>query len=237
MKKYFIASLILNVLFICLAGFAVYKKGGMKYLEAKTSQLRGKELQTDFKIDNHWRSRVSLFEVIPIDSNDIVFIGNSITERCEWSELFHNGEIINRGISGDATTGVMQRLFEVTQCCPRKIFLEIGINDLLLKKYSSEIASNIDSIVSIIEKDCPVTKLYILSVLPVNNWKGLSNDTIQILNHKIKNIANSRYITFIDLYPYFVLDNNLKPNYYFDGLHLNGSGYLLLRKILEPYLN
>ena len=47
--------------------------------------------------------RRSLFEVLPIHSNDIVFLGNSITDGCEWAELFDNPRIKNRGISADRT--------------------------------------------------------------------------------------------------------------------------------------
>ena len=32
----------------------------------------------------------SLFEQLPIRGNDIVFLGNSITDGCEWAELFNN---------------------------------------------------------------------------------------------------------------------------------------------------
>ena len=44
-----------------------------------------------------WRS---LFEVLPVYSSDIVFLGNSITDGCEWAELFNNRHVKNRGISG-----------------------------------------------------------------------------------------------------------------------------------------
>ena len=37
----------------------------------------------------------SLFEQLPIRGNDIVFLGNSITDGCEWAELFNNRHIKN----------------------------------------------------------------------------------------------------------------------------------------------
>ena len=42
--------------------------------------------------------RRSLFEVLPVLSSDIVFLGNSITDGCEWAELFNNRHVKNRGI-------------------------------------------------------------------------------------------------------------------------------------------
>ena len=36
----------------------------------------------------YYDQRRSLFEVLPIRSSDIVFLGNSITDGGEWAELF-----------------------------------------------------------------------------------------------------------------------------------------------------
>ena len=40
----------------------------------------------------------SLFEQLPIRGNDIVFLGNSITDGCEWAELFNNRHIIRNTV-------------------------------------------------------------------------------------------------------------------------------------------
>ena len=52
----------------------------------------------------------SLFEQLPIRGNDIVFLGNSITDGCEWAELFNNRHIKNRGISADRSGWLLDRL-------------------------------------------------------------------------------------------------------------------------------
>ena len=76
------------------------------------------------------------------------------------------------------------------------------------------------------------------SVLPVGFANRISNDTIQLLNDKIKDITIKTSVTYIDLYSYFLSENNcLNDEYSFDGLHLSGKGYLLWKKILEPYLD
>jgi len=59
---------------------------------------------------------------------------------------------------------------------------------------------------------------------------------IAVLNKRLRDIANTRHITFINLDPYF-LDNGLKKQYDSgDGVHLNGEGYLKWRDILKTYL-
>ena len=45
--------------------------------------------------------RRTLFEILPTATSDIIFLGNSITDGCEWSELFGNPNMKNRGISAD----------------------------------------------------------------------------------------------------------------------------------------
>ena len=40
------------------------------------------------KRSEYWLQRVSLFEKLQITSQDIVFVGNSITDGGEFSELF-----------------------------------------------------------------------------------------------------------------------------------------------------
>ena len=52
----------------------------------------------------------SLFEQLPIRGNDIVFLGNSITDGGEWNELLANPRVKNRGISGDRSSWILDRL-------------------------------------------------------------------------------------------------------------------------------
>lgn len=59
--------------------------------------------QTERKYSTYYYQRASLFEQLPTSSDDILFIGNSITDGGEWSELFQNPHVKNRGISGDTT--------------------------------------------------------------------------------------------------------------------------------------
>lgn len=60
----------------------------------------------------------------------IVFLGNSITEQGWWSLLLKHGDVENRGIGGDNTFGMIDRLPDILKSKPRKIFLMAGINDL-----------------------------------------------------------------------------------------------------------
>lgn len=62
------------------------------------------------KYGTYYSQRATLFEQLPITSQDILFVGNSITDGCEWAELLGNAHVKNRGISGDVVMGVYDRL-------------------------------------------------------------------------------------------------------------------------------
>ena len=125
----------------------------------------------------YWNQKETLFRILPNDTGEIIFLGDSITDGCEWSELFHDLSIKNRGISGDVTQGVLDRLGEVVESNPKKIFLMIGVNDLAAGKTEKEIVSNIKKIIKNIQKKSPATEIYLESILP----RGQNDDRVKVI--------------------------------------------------------
>lgn len=119
----------------------------------------------------YWQ-RVTLFKTLPKSNKDIIFLGNSITDGGEWGELFNDIHIKNRGISGDITAGVINRLDDVVSGKPSKIFLLIGTNDLSRKITTDSVVKNILIIADYVRQQSPSTSLYVQSILPVNNIYG-----------------------------------------------------------------
>src|SRR5262245_31960720 len=74
--------------------------------------------------------QVDNFRSYPNANSDIIMLGNSITDYAQWNELLQVNEVRNRGISGDITYGILERLDEVTEGKPAKVFVLIGINDI-----------------------------------------------------------------------------------------------------------
>ena len=126
----------------------------------------------DSLFSTYYHQRVTLFRALPQTMGDIIFLGNSITDGGEWSELFNDLRIKNRGISGDITTGVLNRLDEVYNRKPAKVFLLIGVNDLARNNAVDSIVKNIIWIASLIKEKTPFTKLYVQSIFPVNEKLG-----------------------------------------------------------------
>ena len=195
------------------------------------------------KYSTFYMQRSSLFNKLSITSKDIVFIGNSITNGAEWNELFPQKRVKNRGISGDTSEGVFDRLDAVVKGKPAKIFILIGVNDISQEIKVETIVLNMKRIVEKIQKESPKTKIYIQSILPVNPdfemFKGhMKPELIKEINQFYKNIAQEYKVNYIDLYSHFLEDGTDKMNkkYTNDGLHLLGEGYLLWREIVKPYL-
>ena len=191
----------------------------------------------------YYHQRVSHFATLPRTKNDIIFLGNSITDGAEWSELFNDNHIKNRGISGDFTTGVLNRLDEISIRKPKKVFLLIGINDLAKNISTDSIFKNIIQIARYLKQESPSTKLYIQSILPVNDtFKTFGGHTskgeqIKALNANLKLNATTYQYTYIDLYSSFLDENGkMAKKFTNDGLHLKGDGYLLWKHIVYPYV-
>ncbi len=180
------------------------------------------------------------FELLPNTKNEIIFLGNSITDGAEWFELFENPNIKNRGIGGDDTDGVIERLTEVTESHPEKIFIMIGTNDLAYGKSVEHVNENHKKIVAQIKKDSPNTKIYMQSILPVDDAVHYTRPNISInkINSALKELATQENLIYIDLSTAFSDENGkLSKEFSIDGLHINGLGYQKWKKIIEKYVN
>lgn len=197
----------------------------------------------DSLFSTYYHQRVSLFNSLPASAEEIIFLGNSITDGNEWSELFNDKRLKNHGISGDITAGIIHRIEDVAKRKPRKVFLLIGTNDLARNVEPDSIIKNILSVSTYLRKQSPSTRLYVQSILPVNDvygkFQGHTSKAAKIIsvNKTLKEKAAANHYTFIDLHaPFSDSQGKLKQELTNDGLHLNGNAYLLWKHILYPYV-
>ena len=229
MKKLLSYSLFLNVIFLLLFGYFFFiKRDGFNYLKTKIFNTIKEPLNSHL-----YQTKMSVFNSMSIVEGSIIFLGDSITEFCNWSELFGKNNIINRGISGDTLDGLLYRVDEVIERKPKKIFLMIGINDLGKGKNVNQILEKYTILIKKIHTNLPETIIYIQSVLPAKR-KTLRNTDIKKINIGLIKIANKYNKNYIDLYSSFLSKNNeLNDAYSLDGLHLNGKGYQLWKQIIK----
>lgn len=202
------------------------------YALAAASLLSVSSVGADARSE-YWEQKVTLFNLLPIEEDDIVFLGNSITDGSEFHELFYNPKIKNRGINSDVISGVKERLYQITDGNPSKIFLLIGINDISHGKTADQIAAEYEGLVKDIREASPETTLYVQSIMPINNdfgryknLKGRESTVIEV-NKKLRDIAVRNGAQYVDLWPVLAdpATGKLRRQFTNDGLHLLGKGY------------
>jgi len=225
MKKYLLwFSLLINIFVVIFGLFLFYEKGGLSYLKAKITSAKTVEGYSDYYL-----GKMSIFESGETHSNKVVFLGDSLTDYCEWNEYFITNGILNRGISGDTTDGVLNRLKQVYNIQPSKVFIMVGINDLRRNVDIDTILNNISTILNELKENSPNTAIFVQSVLPMNSQlhqNSVKSENVLELNSKLKKLTVDTDVSYIDLFSLMLnKENQLKPEFTFDGLHLNGNGY------------
>ncbi len=193
----------------------------------------------DSLFGTYYYQKVTTFRVLPKKVGEIVFIGNSITDSGEWSDIFNDIHVSNMGISGDISAGIINRLPDIIERKPKKIFLMIGTNDLARNISPDSLIKNINMISKYIKEKAPDAKLYIQSILPVSDhYKKFSGHTknnaiIVRVNQILSENATKLGYTYVDLHSKFIdKEGKLRNDLSNDGLHLVGEGYQLWKHLL-----
>jgi lysophospholipase L1-like esterase len=178
---------------------------------------------------------------MPISKTDTVFLGDSLTAGFELQQYFPGRNVKNRGLSGDMTHEVLYRLEEVLNARPHKLFLMIGINDLFNGEDEVIIFGNIVKILEEFRVGSPETKLYLQSILPVNESIMFSDENINLmifsLNDSLRRYCKENKVQFIDLYGHFLnTSGEMDMKYTYDGVHLSGEGYQLWAGLILHFI-
>ncbi|WP_407894795.1 SGNH/GDSL hydrolase family protein [Scytonema sp. NUACC26] len=153
---------------------------------------------------------------------------------------------LNQGISGEKTTGLLNRLDLFNSTNPETIFVMIGINDLIRGVSDETILDNQQQIVRYLRKNHPTAQIVVQSILPHEvervTWEGkekllaIPNSRIRQLNQQLEDIAKTEGVKYLDLYPLFAnSQGNLRPELSTDGLHLSQQGYLVWSSAIRLY--
>ncbi|MBS1519533.1 MAG: hypothetical protein JST50_00945 [Bacteroidetes bacterium] len=185
-------------------------------------------------IPEHRQPRLDLFTKEPIVTGKIIFLGNSITEMGNWKKVTGDTTVINRGIGGDITFGVLKRLKDITDRKPSKLFILLGINDIGKDIPDAVIADNYLKIVKEIHTKCPETKIYVQSILPVNSTLPHfpqhydKEEHVLSVNKLLQANAKVGNYTFVDIFHLFLDANQrLESRYTYEGLHLKPEAYVI----------
>ena len=199
----------------------------------KSHLNRADEKEYPLEVSDYYKHRASLLRSLPPTEGKIIMLGNSLNNNAPWAELFPLDYVLNRGISGDVIDGVCQRLDEMENDDPVKIFLMTGTNDLINEPdiAAVKVWERYEHLLREIRRMYPSTILYVQSILPLNPktkfYEGFNEKAAEI---------NKLLSAGMDRYDYFYLDiaeklsdanGDLDARYTTDGIHLSATGYFV----------
>ena len=189
-----------------------------------------------FAADPFRSHRYDVFKVLPLNEQNTVFVGNSITNMHEWWEAFGSeGNIVNRGVWGTFIGETVQHIEAVAMGKPGKVFFMVGTNDLGKNgsRNIDDIIENTRIMVERLQKVSPATEIYIQGILP-----SVYNRVIEQLeetNERLKELCDEYGITYIDLWDdlFSLTQDNTHT---LDGLHMKASGYQIWTNKIQEYV-
>ena len=189
----------------------------------------------------------------PLDDNTIVLFGDSRIGTWYPDLVSDRFTFINAGVAGE-TTVEMKRRFQqdVLRLQPEYVLIQAGINDLTAsvtkgmeqpEKRLQEMHSNLEFFISSLEQqgiDVIVTSIIPNSRLNLFRrqfWFNTLDDKVRKANSKLQQTTLQAGAEWVDLDPLF-LDEHGNPvkELYFDALHINDEGYVVLNSHLQEYL-
>jgi len=174
----------------------------------------------------------------------LVLFGDSITARWPWYLFLSDYHVINEGIDGDTIQDLLDRIDPVIAHNPDRLFLMIGINDILVNYDGDASPEEHDAFMAAAQQDYanlldaiqtgfPNTRVYVQSVLPLM-WAD-KNPAVRALNAFIEQACQERELAFIPLYDLFTGKNGqLKKEFALDVVHLTDEGYLFWVNEIMP---
>ena len=204
---------------------------GIFFVACSAKNEVGKNEEWKIQNDPYYKHKVSQFEMLKDRNNiEIMMLGDSITDEGEWSELW--GKVVqNRGISGDTTSGVLDRLYTLNPNTKR-VFIMIGVNDIMRGVSEDIVFENYKKILKFFQDKN--IEVIIQSTLYIGESRKQNfNVKIEKLNQKLEEFAKSNKIVFINLNPILAPQKILLKSFTKDDLHLNADAYKLWIETLK----
>ncbi len=176
---------------------------------------------------------------------DIVFLGDSITQRwesagrAEWA-LFGD-RALNAGIDGNGTQTVLWRIRNgnIDGIRPRAAVLMIGTNNSTDPNQSSaDIAEGISAIVQELRDRLPATKILLLAIFP--RGKTVTPERVRgsEASRLASRLADGKWVHYLDIGSSFLEpDGSISAEVMPDFVHLSAKGYVIWAKAMKPKLD
>ncbi len=187
---------------------------------------------------------------------EILFTGSSLMEQFPVNELLMTRGmrqvVYNRGIGGFTTEDMLRNMEEMVFAVkPRKIFINIGTNDIGSQGYRLEkLMENYGKIITQIRERLPEAEIYMMAYYPVNETDKLpegewaktmfltrTNENISIANKAVEELAGRMGCHFINVNQGLTDETGkLKKEFTVEGIHMYANGYEVVLENMRPFL-
>lgn len=185
----------------------------------------------------------------------LVCIGDSLTygygvpSKSCWVELLKihfNIEVINKGINGDTTSGILTRSYrDVIEERPDYVIIMAGTNDMLMNRPMEFVKDNMKLLIKEAQENniVPITALQppVAAGLAKIYWDAEVNyekvnfNLLDYINW-LKAYSKENNIDFVDFYDRFLNENDFS-SLYSDGIHPNVAGHKLMSDTIAELLS
>lgn len=169
---------------------------------------------------------------------ELLLLGDSTTDSWRDTEgpqagaaamqrHFGRWRVVNFGVSGDATQGLLWRLQngEGRGFAPRVVMLMIGTNNIGHDTVA-EIGAGVAAVVQQVRSSFPQARILLLGVLPRGSARAPLRRTIAALNQRIARLHDGQWVFYRDIGSLFTdADGNIPATLMSDAIHPAPQGY------------
>lgn len=182
----------------------------------------------------------------------IVCLGDSLTYGYgvypgeNWCDLVKknlNVDIINKGLNGDTSSGMLFRCFsDVLNLKPSSAIIMGGTNDFLMGYNTARVVANICTLLIEMEQNsiCPYLGIQIpvYDILAKKFWDShidysLVNANIEDYRNKMLNFCNNYNIKVFDFYKEFKCSTEDFDSLFIDGIHPTKKGHEIMARTIS----
>lgn len=195
----------------------------------------------------HYTQRVQEFRQQNQMLQNVILVGDSITEGFDVSKWFPDRRILNRGIGADVIgnslpaedkRGVLKRLDEsFFDLAARDAFVMIGINDLGAGHTPDQVEAGYRTLLDRVKRVSPRLRVHVQSILPTRDEYAKHNANVVDCNKRLRKLAEEFGYEYLDLHSLMTDDKgDLRRELTADGLHINAAGYAIWRTEIDKVM-
>ena len=226
------------IIIIALAAILAVAVSILTALFVKARNDKKKAEETIALFQNYYNEKLVSYEAENGEFSDyevdVAFLGDSLTDGYDVGKFYPDLVVSNRGIGGDTTVGLENRLgVSVYDLKPKVAVILIGANNM------QTMLDNYEDILAGMKENLPNTEVIILSLTSMSGEWGKNNKLAAYNNVTIKLLAEKYSYQFVDLYSalFDIETGGIHAEYTTDGGHLTEEGYEVFTATVRPYID